>query len=58
MFNAVCQGGRRFSQSGRKVIAYGPAMLAGFAGAAAAASTVAYADTIIEIIHGGSKLTI
>jgi len=40
------------------VIAYGPAMLAGFAGAAAASSTVAYADTIIEIIHGGSKLTI
>jgi len=46
------------AQAGRKFISNVPATLAGFGGAATAAGTVAYADTIVEIMHGENKVKI
>ena len=58
MFNAFRASGRRIAQSGRKFFANAPVMLAGVAGAGAAASSVAYADTIIEIMNGQDTVKI
>jgi len=58
MFHAFRATGRRIAQSGRKFFANAPVMLAGVAGAGAAASTVAYADTIIEIMNGQDTVKI
>jgi len=58
MFRAFYSGKQRIAQLGRMLISSSPTTFAGFAGAAAAAGTVAYADTIIEIMHGESKVKI
>jgi len=49
---------RTASRSFRKFAANAPAALAGAAGASAAAMTVAYADTVVEIIHPGKTIKI
>jgi len=58
MFRAFYFGRQRIVQAGNKFISNLPTTLAGFAGAATAAGTVTYADTIIEVIHGESKVKI
>jgi len=58
MFHAFRASGRRFAQSGRKFFTNAPVLLAGVAGAGAAASSVTYADTVIEVMSGQNKVKI
>jgi len=58
MFHAFRATGRRFAQSGRKFFTNAPVLLAGVAGAGAAASSVTYADTVIEVMSGQNKVKI
>lgn len=51
MFKAFQMAGKRFSR-------FSKATLAGVAGASAAAGTVAYADTVVEVVHGQQKVKI
>jgi len=58
MFHAFRSTGRRIAQSGRRFLSNTPFVVAGVVGAGAAASTVTYADTIVEIMDGQNTVKI
>jgi len=58
MFHAFRASGRRIAQSGRRFLSNAPVVVAGVVGAGAAASTVTYADTFIEISDGQNTVKI